>query len=41
MVILEISTINELPPGRKPIISHLYSGLKKDNEKVFENVQNI
>ena len=33
---LEISTINELPPGRKPIISHLYSGLKKDNEKVFE-----
>ncbi len=33
---LEISSINELPPGRKPIISHLYSGLKKDNEKVFE-----
>ena len=33
---LEISTINELPPGRKPIISHLFSGLTKDNEKVFE-----
>ena len=33
---LEISSINELPPGRKPIVSHLYSGLKKDNEKVFE-----
>ena len=33
---LEISSINELPPGRKPIISYLYSGLKKDNEKVYE-----
>ena len=33
---LEISSINELPPGRKPIVSHLFSGLKKDNEKVFE-----
>ena len=24
---LEISSINELPPGRKPIVSHLYSCL--------------
>ncbi len=33
---LDISSINELPPGRKKIISHLYSGLKEDNQKVYE-----
>ena len=38
---LEISSINELPPGRKPIISHLYSGLKKTMRKFLKSVLNI
>ena len=33
---LDITTINELPPGRKKIESHLFNGLESDNLKVFE-----
>ena len=33
---LEITTIDELPPGRKKIVSHLLSGLDSDNSEVFE-----
>ena len=33
---LEITTIDELPPGRKKITSHLLSGLDSDNSEVFE-----
>ena len=33
---LEISSINELPPGRKDITSHLIEGLKKDNDIIYD-----
>ena len=33
---LEISSINELPPGRKDITSHLIEGSKKDNETIYD-----
>ena len=33
---LEISSINELPPGRKDITSHLIEGSKKDNEIIYD-----
>ncbi len=33
---LEISSINELPPGRKDIISHLIEGSKKDNDIIYD-----
>tara|TARA_Y100000996_G_C22539771_1_gene649551 strand:+ start:30 stop:2201 length:2172 start_codon:yes stop_codon:yes gene_type:complete len=33
---LEISTIDELPPGRKEIKSYLFGGLKKDNEEIYD-----
>lgn len=36
---LDISSIKELPPGRKEILSHLYNGLKEDNEKVYEKCE--
>jgi len=32
---LDISSINELPPGRKEIVSYLFTGLKEDNNRVF------
>ena len=32
---LEISSINELPPGRKDITSHLIEGSKKDNKTIM------
>ena len=33
---LDISSINELPPGRKEIISYLFNGLKGDSNLVFD-----
>ena len=33
---LDISSINELPPGRKEILSYLFTGLKDDNNRVFD-----
>ena len=33
---LDISSINELPPGRKEIVSYLFTGLKGDNNLVFD-----
>ena len=33
---LEISSINELPPGRKDITSHLIEGSKKDNDIIYD-----
>jgi len=33
---LEISSINELPPGRKDITSYLIEGSKKDNETIYD-----
>ena len=36
---LEISTIDELPPGRKEIKSYLFGGLKKDNEEIYNICQ--
>ena len=33
---LEISSINEMPPGRKEVISYLFSGLQSDNKAVFD-----
>ncbi len=33
---LEISSINEMPPGRKEVISYLFSGLQSDNNAVFD-----
>ena len=33
---LDISSINELPPGRKDITSHLIEGSKKDNETIYD-----
>ena len=32
---LEISSINEMPPGRKEVVSYLFSGLQSDNNAVF------
>ena len=33
---LEISSINEMPPGRKEVVSYLFSGLQNDNIAVFD-----
>ena len=33
---LEISSINELPPGREDITSHLIEGSKKDNDIIYD-----
>jgi len=36
---MEISTINELPPGRRPIITKLFSDEKR--EKILENINRL
>ncbi len=33
---LDLSVIDELPPGRKPVKSFLYEGYKEDNEKIYK-----
>ena len=37
---LDISSINEMPPGRKTIVSHLFNGLKEDDKKISNIVMN-
>ena len=37
---LDISSINEMPPGRKKIVSHLFNGLKEDDKKISNIVMN-
>ena len=33
---LDLSVIDELPPGRKPVKSFLFEGYKEDNEKIYK-----